>query len=97
MITGEIVELAKDLGFPGLVYIADVEGSLNHIWITCLQKWLREEKKLVITVNYDYVLGEYSYIIGNEAPTIIDDCRHSFKTYEEALEKGIEEALKLIK
>jgi len=64
-----------------------------------LQKWLREEHKLQIAINY----------CGDTYPTVEEDYDAYYpsvrnfingnivETYEEALEQGLQEALKLIK
>jgi hypothetical protein len=67
-----------------------------------LQKWLREEHGIPVTVIHfpsyndggksEYVEYRYSIIRDNEVWDEI--MRH--KTYEEALEKGLQEGLKLI-
>lgn len=77
-----------------------------------LQKWLREIHNIHIKVDdflddktgieWDYEIviigtdldekGNYKALI----PYSIDDLNRNFKTYEQALEKGLQEALKLI-
>lgn len=60
-----------------------------------LQKWLREKHKCDIIINITSMTNEYwayipNFIIGNWTSK---NCT----TYEEALEKGLYEALKLLK
>lgn len=58
-----------------------------------LQKWLREVHNLHIEISRTYTTGlyVYQYFIDTENQLF------GFQSYEEALEKGLEEALKLIK
>ncbi len=66
-----------------------------------LQKWLREEHSIEVFTtpthisyinNKEYKV-EVEYLHGNRINCFKHD---TFKTYEEALEKGLQEALKLI-
>ena len=59
-----------------------------------LQKWLRENYKIHIMVNFDYRHNSYFVeIIFNDDHIIIKD---SDETYEDALEYGLQESLKLL-
>lgn len=62
-----------------------------------LQKWLREEHSLHIMISC--LLGGGGYMF-DVLETMYGDkrtvCVKEFKTYEEALENGLQEALKLI-
>ena len=68
-----------------------------------IQKWLRDEHRIYVTVSsiedgevilFDYSIKQKSQIFGfSEILTKLEE----FKTYEEALEVGIEKALNLIK
>jgi hypothetical protein len=71
-----------------------------------LQKWLREKHGIIVFVKID--LPKHFYISLTDKVNIIykynihknnllDIKFHEFKTYEEALEKGLLEALKIIK
>lgn len=69
-----------------------------------LQKWLREEKKIRVYVG-NSASGEFKYEINIVNPIQEDRIGKpwerkynytSYKTYEEALEKGLIESLKLI-
>ena len=61
----------------------------------CLaQKWLREEYNINITiVNVKITVTVYRYIIGESSEEEVGE----FDSYEEALEKGLQEAIKIIK
>ena len=62
-----------------------------------LAKWLREEYNIIVLVDYEGIDGYYykfySYKEGNKN---YDASDKNYNTYEEALEAGIQEALKLI-
>ena len=69
-----------------------------------LQKWLREKHKLfveIFTANYAWNNKIKFYFHVREIHSKNDDKYHNYRTefvgtYEEALEKGLQEALKLI-
>ena len=64
-----------------------------------LQKWLREKHHLIIIVAYQYEHDStpYSYWIYKEFQSLpINQWVNDLNTYEEALEVGLQEALKLI-
>ena len=62
-----------------------------------LAKWLREEYNIIVLVDYEGIDGYYykfySYKEGNKN---YDASDKNYNTYEEALEAGLQEALKLI-
>ena len=59
-----------------------------------LQKWLREEHSIDVLVDKGFLSNKYSYEVLYKNDML--DSEYVFKTYEEALEKGLYEALKLI-
>ena len=72
-----------------------------------LQKWLREEHKINVESNYLPNIQKYRCLYVPMSKSISNKEKYSlrskyygtddFETYEEALEKGLQEALKLIK
>ena len=65
-----------------------------------LQKWIREEHKLIISINIMSDLSYYSLLINIDEDKLNlsnQSKNRGFITYEEALEDGLFEALKLIK
>ena len=62
-----------------------------------LSKWLREEHNIIVLVDYEGIDGYYykfySYKEGNKN---YDASDKNYNTYEEALEAGLQAALKLI-
>lgn len=59
-----------------------------------LQRWLREVHNIIVEVQF-YSYNNWNYSIYLNEP--ITEVTPKFKTYEEALEEGLQEALKLIK
>lgn len=59
-----------------------------------IQKWLREKHNIHIETEYKWEYDYYVFHIGRAGK--IARGLKGFKTYEEALEKGLQEALKLI-
>ena len=61
-------------------------------------RWLREVQRIEVSPNYDYETGLwfffYCSLDGSGEQAEISD--KEYKTYEEALDEGIKEALKLI-
>jgi hypothetical protein len=71
------------------------EGDImDHCTQSLLQKWLREEHNIHIMIFPSLDLTEYYVdVVSKEDRTFIDTPHN---TYEEALEQGLVEALKLI-
>ena len=72
-------------GYCKEIYLAPTQSLL--------QRWLREEYNIHITINCkrtDLSLDGFWYVMKSQESKM-------FNTYEEALEKGLYEALKLIK
>lgn len=78
-----------------------------HLCVTqsLLQKWLREEKNIHVPVDFNHndELG-FIYTVHRDYEELVDiifsrinNPPIRYKTYEEALEAGLQEALKLIK
>jgi len=64
-----------------------------------LQRWLREKHKLWVLIYFDEnTMNTYCYfMIYNTDGYIKEESMNTFNTYEEALEAGLLQALKLIK
>lgn len=60
-----------------------------------LQKWLREVHKIVIEINWNQFSNKYYFCLKIPVELIKESL--DFETYEETLELGLFEALKLIK
>jgi hypothetical protein len=104
LITFETAKLAKEKGFnisnSGVFYTKKGDTVLDNpidkfVWggkypastQGLLQKWLREEKQLFVIVDWTGMAWSYKF-----KGQIKGICN----TYEEALEKGLQEALKLL-
>lgn len=64
-----------------------------------LQKWLRDKHKIILIIGYQYEYDStpYSYWIYKEGQSSpINQWVDDLETYEQALELGLQEALKLI-
>ena len=104
-VTLETAKLLKENGFNERKYLIDV-STLNHCYKylsvppqSVAQKWLRETKNLHIEISYMYenywtydilTIPRHDLIGLSDRPII------RYNTYEEALEAGLQEALKLI-
>lgn len=61
-----------------------------------LQKWLREKHNLHITIAYGDLSNKYMGDIMSQDGKMLVGIECIYDTYEEALEAGLQEALKLI-
>lgn len=89
-ITLETAELLKDKGM-----FTDIEFPPQSV----AQKWLRDTKCLHIEIGYmygDYWLYDILTIPTHDLIGLSDRPIIRYNTYEEALEAGLQEALKLI-
>lgn len=110
LIAFETAKLAKEKGFnefyqsyyydkDGNEWIGfssntrDYEDKYTRSSQSLLQKWLRETYKIHIEIYFNY--KKYCItVLGNSE---VKDMGFEYSTYEEALETGLQEALKLIK
>lgn len=105
LVTLETATMLKEKGFPQRKYFINVSTLHNcykYLSVppqSVVQRWLRETKDLHIEICYsDKLFWHYEILsVSNHVsvglanrPTI------HYNTYEEALEAGIQEALKLI-
>ena len=113
IVTRDTAILAKDKNFDwnidsswsyldknGMSMVYNAKTCVLHPTQSLLQRWLREVHKLIVTVNYIYEYDStpytsFIYKEGDSVPT--NKWEFDFETFEEALEKGLFEALKLIK
>ena len=59
------------------------------------QKWLREEKGVIVDTIINYTTQEFDYFVSTWSE---DRCRgNKYTTYENALLRGIKEAVKILK
>lgn len=100
-LNGDCTDFVKDI-----VNYGREKAKVKHILYpatsqSLLQKWLREEHELVVLIEGGYMkqYGKYSAVLlGNKEGLYHHklDGFTIFKTYEKALEEGLQEALKLI-
>ena len=104
LVTLETAKLLKEKGFQQRKYFINV-STLHHCYKylsvppqSIAQKWLRENHSIHIAVDCNqygrwyyrlYDIEDYDFLSETEVDKI-------YKSYEEALEAGIEEALKHI-
>tara|TARA_R110001632_G_scaffold40980_1_gene102808 strand:+ start:1467 stop:1871 length:405 start_codon:yes stop_codon:yes gene_type:complete len=97
-INGDVTEYIKAyVANKGLEKYNTIDAPSQSL----LQKWLREEHKINVESNYLPNIQKYSCLyIPMRGKACISDRKYvsklKFDTYEEALEEGLQEALKLI-
>ncbi len=99
--TSKIRLVHENLKSPDM---GELELSLLYLWMCELQKWLRENKKISVDAYTELTL-ENKFRFGCDMIATFDlaedlstlNLGNKFTTYEEALETGLQEALKLIK
>lgn len=85
-----------------LSYLTEIEGKPYEFLLPALhlaQKWLRETKNLHVEISYmhgDYWIYDILTIPKHDLVGLSDRPLVHYKSYEEALEAGIFEALKII-
>jgi len=101
----QLIASAKEKGFESHIIGKSVEAKYSnkdfyYLWMCELQKWLREEYKIDIwiTDRSDMHQNGYGIVIsGNDFESIeLNEYMAVGTYYEEALEEGLKEALKLI-
>lgn len=108
LITLETAKLLKEKGFQQRKYLINV-STLHHCYKylsvppqSVAQKWLRETKNLHIEIYRNACGYGYAIVKANNGTWMEDDDAKgpndggNWDTYEEALEEGLQEALKLI-
>ena len=113
LVSFKTAKLAKDKGFNwkvslhyesnGNCFFDKVECNFNNVELICsaptqslLQKWLREVHNIHITVT-SISQESWQYHIQKPKDKLGDNYNEDYENYEEALEDGLQEALKLIK
>ena len=105
LVTLETAKLLKEKGFLQRKYFIDVSTLHNcykYLSVppqSVVQRWLRETKDLHIEISYmyeNYWIYDILTIPNHDLVGLSDRPIIHYKSYEEALEAGIQEALKLI-
>lgn len=100
LVTSETLKLARKLGFDGRSDVQIVYGLDDGIPTQSLvQKWLRDEHNIWVTVSFGYKIQwevrqvTFGYVWNMDNPTDTDGL---CDTYEDAIEQGLQSALKLL-
>ena len=105
LVTLETAKLLKEKGFLQRRYFINVSTLHNcykYLSVppqSVVQRWLRETKDLHIEISYmyeNYWIYDILTIPNHDLVGLSDRPIIHYKSYEEALEAGIQEALKLI-
>ena len=105
LVTLETAKLLKEKGFLQRKYFINVSTLHNcykYLSVppqSVVQGWLRETKDLHIEISYmyeNYWIYDILTIPNHDLVGLSDRPIIHYKSYEEALEAGIQEALKLI-
>ena len=96
-ITFETAKLAKEKGWNGDF----VESHKIFTTQSLLAKWLREKHKIYVTPRESYAFDQTLEFVCSVNNIFVnhgndDEPINRFKVYEDAYEKGLQEALKLI-
>jgi len=96
----EIVKLAKEKGFLLDInhitcFSSNYVIDIYYLWLCELQKWLRDERSINMDIEFDNYQGIDEYFCTVRNP--ISSYSGLHYSYEDALEKGCFEALKLVK
>ena len=85
----------EELGFP--IRRIKVKGKEKNIPILLYeaQKWLREEKGVIVGIINNFTIQAFDYYVSTWEE---DRYRgNKYSSYEDALQRGIKEAIKLLK
>jgi len=105
----ELIKLAKDVGFVSKNHLVNLANDdYYYLWLCELQKWFRKEHKIHVEPTLNFTNDEYPMHFNCGVMSNIDSitdftwfgCKSLYtfyKTYKDALEAGLFEALRLIK
>lgn len=99
LISFETANLAKEKNCNlniGRVYCGNEEWDEVYPTQSLLQKWLREEHNIKVESLFNTLSNDYYINIVYNENNILRRFIGTYKTYEQALEVGLYEALKLI-
>lgn len=73
-----------------------------YLYLCDLQEWLRSKYNIFLTIQYDLDISKKSFIlpesqVDESGCFKIGACPYRYNSYQEALQEGIKESLKLIK
>lgn len=97
----DLIQKASKLGYKhytectvGELDKLPISNNSKQIEYCFLQKWLREVHNIIISINFNHDIKQYCNSI--EDTYYYEFYYDWYNTYEEALEVGLQEALKLI-
>jgi hypothetical protein len=98
----KVIELATEEGFISSIIGKSVEAKYSnkdfyYLWMCELQKWLREVHGIHIQITTDDGIDFGWCLNVINSPEDSGYWRYFFKTYEEALEESLKQALILIR
>ena len=101
----KLIKQSADKGFVSRDYIVEVNEDYYYLWMCELQKWLREEHNIYIQPSLEMiVLDSPVYVVSifikndkSEFGITRMSYTTGFRSYEDALEAGLYQGLKLIK
>lgn len=87
----------RDLEALGMNVYTSIRGVevLKHLLLYEAQKWLREEKGIIVGIINNFTTKEFDYYISTWDK---DRCTgNTYTSYEEALLRGIKKAVEILK
>lgn len=96
----ELIEKSKKIGFLSRNGLVTVNDSYYYLWMCELQHWLREKHFIDVRVANNSRTSHFAMIelLDLDGTTMAGPKHHyNYKIFAEALEYGLQEALKLIK
>ena len=96
----ELIKNSLEHGFRSIDNLTVVYDSYYYLWLCELQRWLRETHSVIVEITYQMCSTGWefcSYKFDNDLQSEDDmDRETGYKTYELALEAGLNEALKTL-
>jgi hypothetical protein len=88
-------QLESEAGIFLKVFRGEKNTYVNAIHLYDAQKWLREEKGIIVGIINNFTIQAFDYYVSTWEE---DLCRgNKYVSYEEALSEGIKEAVKILK
>ena len=89
-----LIQTSKEKGYPHSY--DNLVDNQNYAHLCLLQKWLRDDRGVVVIVDYDG--GYYWEIYQRELKVrkFLSECNSALETYEQALQEALTKSLILI-
>lgn len=89
----EIIERAERLGYVNRFFVYSGEqNECYYIQLCLIQKWLMEEKNIVIIIKYTENNEFYAVAYKNHK----EELSYDYESYTGALEEGIKKAIEIL-